>query len=464
MAGGLTGALNNALTGINVTQQQLAVVSQNIANVNTVGYSRKIANLQAQYLAGDGAGASIASIGRRVDDFLVSNIRVQTSVVGRTGLVSDYMDRTQLLFGNPGIGNAINSYITNVFNTLQSLSQTPEDSSLKAATVQNAVSMAQQISQLAQKLQDLRYQADQDLSSAVPIINNSIRQVDLLNNVIAQNEALGRPVSELKDQRDQFLKEIAQYIDIQTYTRSNGSISVSTGSVSLLDENVYQLQYGAVGSVASLIDDVPLSPLRVYRSDAEGNLVGTPVVLVTGAASAQVSTSLSSGKIKGILDIRDRQIPNMLAQLDVLAANLRDEFNAIHNKGSGFPGAYSYTGSRAVAGTDVREWSGKARIAVLDSNGQPVSSGYANQLNGFPPLLIDFSTLNGGDGAGRPSVQSIIDEINSYFGVPQKKVDLGNLNNIQIASNNKRVPGSPPLFSFDLDLQNLAIRTDRRYS
>jgi flagellar hook-associated protein FlgK len=454
--GGLTLSLNTSLTALGVTQQQLAVVSQNIANANTEGYSRKITNLQAQYLAGNGVGVNISSINRRVDDFLIANIRGQKSATGRTGLISDYMDRTQLLFGNPGSGNSINSYIGGFFNILQSLSQTPEDASLKAATVQNAVTMGGKISQLAQNLQDLRYQADQDLYSYVAIINNDIKQVDLLNTTISQNVALGRPVSELQDQRDQFLNDLSQYLDIQTYTRSNGTLNVSTGSVVLLDDSVYQLKYNPIGSTTTLVNNSALSPLQVFRSDSEGNPVGNPVTLATGVPSSEVSTIISSGKIRGILDMRDKQIPQMLAQLDVLAANMRDEFNAIHNAGSGFPGAYSYTGSHALAGPDFSQWSGKARIAVLGSDGQPISSGYANQPNGFPPLLLDLSTLDSGGGPGRPTTQAVIDEINQYFGIPQNKVKLGNLSNIQIASNNTSLPGSPALFSFDLDLQNLA--------
>jgi flagellar hook-associated protein FlgK len=453
---GLSTSLNNALAGLRVSQQSLAVLSQNIANANTPGYSRKIVNLQSVYLNGDGAGVRVDSVNRLVDNFLLGSIRGQQSVVGQADYASDYADRTQLLLGNPGSNNSLNNYITNFFNVVQSLSQTPEDASLKSNVVQNAVTVSQQITQLAQNLQGLRYQADQDLYSFLGTINNDIKQIDLLNTTIVQNQSLGRSTSELEDQRDQFLNDLATYLPIDTYKRQNGAINISTGGVPLLDDDVHQLQYTPLTSPDALSNNVSLSPLLVYRSDSNGNPVGSPTTLVTGGPSSQVASVITGGKIKGVLDVRDKQIPQMMAQLDVLTANLRDQFNAIHNTGSGFPGANSYTGSHAVTGADASQWSGQVRLAVLDANGNPIPSGYTDQPNGQPPLLLDLSSLDGGNGPGQPTTQSIVNEINQYFGAPQNKVELGNLNNIQIASDSSKLPGAPPAFNFDLDLQNLS--------
>jgi flagellar hook-associated protein 1 FlgK len=452
-------ALNTSLSGLGINQKALEVVSQNIANVNTAGYSRKILSQQAEYLAGNGVGVSLSDVSRKVDAYLQGSIRTQASAVGRTSYVSDYLDRTQLLFGNPGASNSVNSYITNFFNILQSLSQTPEDSSLKTSAVQNATTLASQMSSLANSLQEQRSSADNDLADYVKKLNGDIKQIDILNTTIAQNKALGRSVSELEDRRDQFLNDVAQYMDIQTFTRSNGAINISVGGVSLLDDNIYQIKYVPVSSPSALSNNVQLSALQVYRTDLEGNPTGTPAILATQATSSQVATVIGSGKIKGIFDIRDRQIPNMLAQLDMLAANLRDQFNAIHNSGSGYPGANSYTGTHLLSPQDPHQWSGGVRIAVLDSQGKPIPTGYDNEPNGLPPLNLDLSTLNGGFGAGIPTTQSIINEINQYFGIPQNKVQLGNLSNIQLASNSSSLPGSPPRFSFDLDLQNLSSRS-----
>ena len=151
-------ALNNALSGININQQSLAVLSQNIANANTAGYSRKIINQSAVYLDGRGAGVSIDEVSRRVDSFLLRSIRLQSASVGASGVRVDYAERTQLLLGSPGAQNSLPNYLSTFFNSLQSLAQTPENATLRSGATNSGVSLAREIRALAQSLQDTRLQ------------------------------------------------------------------------------------------------------------------------------------------------------------------------------------------------------------------------------------------------------------------------------------------------------------------
>ncbi len=450
-------ALNNALTGMNISQQSLAVLSQNIANANTQGYSRKVVDQQAIYLGGNGAGVSIADITRKVDGYLQKSVRLQSSTNGKAEAVSDYMDRTQLLLGKPGSVNNINAYIGNYFNSLQSLAQTPENTTLRVNAVNSASTMAQQISQLASDLQELRYQADQDIKRAVDTINENIVNLHALNETISNALAIGRPVTELLDRRDELMNDIAQYIDIQTYEKTNGRMNIFTANgISLLDESIYQLTYNPVPSAEALAENPVLAPVLLYRTDDSGNLVGNPTQLVTGGKSNTIVTPLQSGKLKGMVEMRDRDIPNMLNQLDQLAANMRDQINAVHNRGVSFPGNPSLTGTRAVYAEDFSQWTGEMRLALLGKDGAPIPSPYEDETSGMRPLTLDLSTLNTGNGAGYPSVEGIINEINQYYGIPQNKAVVGNLNNIRLASNTESLPGSPPQFSFDLDIENIS--------
>ncbi len=78
----LSVVLSNALSGMTVSQAGLATVSQNVANANTVGYSRQTVELQQRVVAGILNGVEIASINRAVDDFLVLELRTQRSNLG----------------------------------------------------------------------------------------------------------------------------------------------------------------------------------------------------------------------------------------------------------------------------------------------------------------------------------------------------------------------------------------------
>lgn len=462
--GDLSLALNNALSGLNINRQALSVLSQNIANANTKGYSRKIINQSAVYLDGDGAGTSIASINRKVDDYLLRAVRSQNAVIGQAGTASDYFDRTQILIGKPGSSNSIDAYIRQLFSSLQSLTTTPESATLRVGVVSGGLTLAAQANQLARGLQDLRFQADGDISAAVTAINQSIIDLGNVNAAIVDGTQRGRPVSELLDKRDLLLNDISQYLDIQTNPRSNGGIDVYTSTgVSLLDDSVYQLSYTRAGAVDVFTNGTTLGALEVRRLNATGTPVGVPVALISSGVPGSLSNILGSGKLKSLLDMRDVQIPAMLSQLDTLTAQLRDSFNAAHNAGIAFPGANSYTGQRPVSSSDYTSFSGSTRFALLDSSGRPVASPYADEPAGRKPLLLDFSKLNTGAGAGYPSVQGIIDEFNNYYASPGNKAVVGNLNNIRLATNNSSIPGSPAQLNFDFDLDNISATGSNFY-
>jgi len=450
-------ALNTALSGLNVNQRSLAVLSQNIANANNPTYSRKIVTQDAIYLQGTGAGVSISDIGRKVDDYLQKSVLNQGAVSGRSEIIADYTSQLQTLLGKPGSANSVYSYATSFFNALQSLSQTPENASLRTGAISIAQTTATAISSLAKGVYDMQYAIDLDIKSATDSINSNLRDIYVLNGTIASNKLLGRSTSELEDSRDTKLNQISQLMDIQTFTQSSGVVSIFTaGGQSLVDENLYQLSYSAAPSSEAFANGSASAAINVYRSDEFGVKSGTPTVLVTSGIGSAVTTSLSGGKIKGLLELRDQQLPDVLAKIDQFSATLRDEVNAIHNSGVSFPGAQSYIGTREVNADDYSQWSGSIRIAVLTKDGQPVPSNYSDEASGMRALTLDLSTLDTGGTAGYPSVQGIINSINRYYGVPGNKVEIGDLNDARLVLNNDSIPGATPQLNFDFSLDNLS--------
>ncbi len=453
----LTLALNTALSGLNVNQQSLATLSQNIANANNPGYSRKIITQDSVYLQGSGAGVRIENISRKVDAYLQKSVRNQGSDYGRYEVLSDYSDRLQVLLGNPGSQNSIYSYATSFFNTLQSLSQTPENASLRTSVVNIARSTAQTLSTLADSIYDMQYAIDQDISRAISSINDDLEGIHVLNSSIASNKLLGRPVSELEDKRDLLLADLSSYMDIHTYEQTNGVLNVFVaGGYSLVDEDIYALKYNSASSSDFFANGNPTAAINIYRLGANGNITGNPNILTTSGVGTEVTTLLNSGKLKGLLEMRDRQLPDVLAKLDSFAATMRDKLNEVHNAGVAFPGAYSYTGTRELNADDYSEWTGKVRIAVLDRNGNPIASDYSDESSGMRPLLIDMETLDSGNGEGSPSLQGIINEINYYYGVPNNKVKLGDINDVRLVLNNTSIPGTTPQLDFDFQLENIS--------
>lgn len=453
-------ALNNALSALHVNQRVMSVISHNIANANTEGYTRQVAELENVSYGGIGSGVAVADVVRKVDVYLEKAIQAQTSLTGETFTLTDYMDRIQILMGEPGEANSLDAYTELFFNNLQNLAETPDSVSLKESAVNAGITLARQISELAIGLENLRYEADLHISNNINQLNLELRNLDSLNAAIIRANALGNPTADIEDQQAMAIKNIAQFVDVETFLQDNGSIHLHTGQGNvLLDESLHEVRYSRIEDLQAFIDGEQVTPIYIQRLKANGTDAGAPIEIASGGLSENVTTKLDSGEIKGLMALRDDLIPAILDQLDMFASNLRDTFNAIHNDGSSFPGTSELTGTRLVTAADVSQWTGDLRIAVLDENGQPVNSAYpqGEPDTGYRPLNLDLTFLDSGNGAGLPDIQTIIDEINNYFYPPPVKTQLGNLANIQLVSDVDTLPGTtiPMTFTFDFDLENI---------
>jgi flagellar hook-associated protein FlgK len=301
-------------------------------------------------------------------------------------------------------------------------------------------------------------QADQDIAENITRMNRLLGELDLVNSAISNASVLGNPISGLQDEQDMIVDELSQIVDIDVLVQEQYQVYIYTANgIPLLDDSAYEVDYRQVRDVSDLEKGNMLSPIEVYRLDEAGNRLSPPQTLVTGGSETTITTDIDQGQLKALLDLRDRKIPDSLAQLDQLSSVLRDAFNAIHNQGSSFPGTDTLTGTRALSARDVFDWSGKVRVAVLNENGEAITSPYNNEsYTGMRPLTLDLSKLDGGTGNGQPNVQTIIDELNHYFSPPPIKVNLGNLQNIQLTSQTPQLPATPPNFTFDFDLENIA--------
>ncbi len=450
-------ALNNAISGLNVNQRALSTVSQNIANANTVGYSRKIIDQESQVLiSGDGVGVRIESINRRVDEYLQKAVRERSSDVGGSNVIDDYMQRAQIFLGEPGAQNSVDERITAFFNSLQALAENPERSSFRVDAVQNGVNLASNISDMAHSLETLRYQADQDIEAVVDKINLTLQKLYDTNTAINAARAYGSNVSEIFDQRDRLLNELSTYVDAKPAFQADGQVFLySNTGQTLLNAQFFQLEYTSSASIENFVNDTSMSAIKINAIGVNGEILSSTQELVSSGTSDSVtSAGVRGGELRALIDLRDSVIPGFLDQIDTLAAELRDQINAAHNQGSGFPGAATYTGTRLLDASDYTGFSGNVQIALLNDDGTPMDSLYDSDLYGMPPLNIDLSSLDGGQGQGQPTVQSIIDEINNYYGAPQNRVKLGDFNNIQLASSTSRLPNNTNQLSFDFDLSN----------
>jgi len=455
----LTLALNNALSGLLANQTALGTVSNNIANANTEGYSRQYVEQSARVVGGIASGVQIDTIARKVDQYLEAAVQQHTTNVGYNARINEFYSRIQVLLGEPGSSNSIDQYVDNFFNALQSLAGTPDLASFRQTVVSTADALAKETSSLATSLEELRFRADQEMSEAITVINDEIMHLDDINHSITRAEATNSSKASLFDERDKVLKKLSDYLDLQMYYMEDGRVSVSTGNgISLVDDIPHELRYTQAKGIGDFVHSVSLSPITVHGINEFGHDTGVVRTLISGGVGDEVTTVLTGGGLKALKELRDQLIPSVLDQLDMLASNLRDRVNAIHNSGTGFPPPTELTGQRLVGAQDAYDWTGSIRIGALNADGTPAASTYLDEsYTGYRPLLLDLATLDGGLGAGVPTIETIINEINNHFNAPPWKAEVANLNNIQIVSDNIRLPNAAvPTFSFDLDAENIS--------
>lgn len=462
---GLLQALNTAVSGLQTNQQNLNVLSNNISNANTANYSNQVVNQQADYLAGQDAGVSVASIARQVNEYLVQQMQAQTSVnTGNTALTS-YYAQIQNLLGQPGANNSVSNAVSSFFTAMQTMANSPS-STAATNVVDAATGVSTQISSLATGLENLRLQADNDISSSISNVNSDLQNLYKNNVAIEQAQATGQNTNGLLDQRDALITDLSGYMNITTNLQGDGSMDISTsGGISLLSGTTYgQLTHTAATTTATFVNNGNISPIQVLTLDANGHQLGQPTTLATGGPSSSVTSTLSSGKLQALMQMRDTILPNILGQLDQLAGTMTSDFNAINNAGTSFPPPNSYTGTTLITGATTSAYSGDIQIAVLNSDGSPAASPYSDEPNGMQPLNLDLGALNSGSGAGVNSVDSIISYINQYYGPPQNKVELGSLNNVQLNVASTNVPDTGNTLAFNFNLNNISASNAGFYS
>lgn len=334
--GDITTALRAAQSGLLVNQQALSFVSQNVANVNTDGYSRKLIQQESLVLSGQGAGVNIAEVRRVIDEGLLKSIRLETSDLASATSQETFWERMQEAFGAPGDNSSISHIIEEFKNAAELLAVNPDRVLEQSEMVRQAQRIAEKLNDMSSTIQDLRLQADQTIADSVDEINVLTGKIDQLNDDIIRFGTTGTDTSDLRDQRDASLDQLAELIDIRYFYRNDGDVVVFTSSGKTL-----------VDTVPPTVSHTRTSTMTPTSTAAGGQIDG--IYVGDRVEGNDITTDLRSGKLKGLVDIRDNVLPNLQAQLDELASELRDTVNQLHNQGAAFPGVQDLTGTRIFA-------------------------------------------------------------------------------------------------------------------
>lgn len=454
----LSTVANIAIGTLSRTEEGLTVSANNLANINTDGYIRQKMQQESIVVNGVGQGARANGISADIDPELLKLLRVQVSSLGSNTVLDDFYNNIQRLYGQPGSNNSLTDEVAQFFSAYQALSNNPETPSLRVAALNAAKDVATKISGIANDLQGLRFSADINIKSAVNTINTALTDLASYNLEILNFKEGSSGFANTQQKITSSLQTITEYINISSSLDSRGRVSVLTGNgASLIDDaTIAKLEYSQVSSVETFKNDATINAIKIRPLNTDGTPGSSTYNLTTSGSSTTITTSLTDGSIYGLLQMRDSIIPDLILQLDTLADAITNEVNAVHNNGYGFPPPSSLTGTTAVTNLTEVDFTGKVRIAVINNDGTPAPSPYSDEEY-YRPLTLDFTTLNSGAGVGRSTVQTMIDEINDYFGPVQNRAVVGNLRDIQLVAVSDSLADAGTA-QFDLQLDNTSTK------
>ncbi len=326
----LLGLLNIAGSGLTAQTAAIDATSQNIANVNTPGYSRVIANLETTATGDTFAGSvQVAGVIRTYDQFTFGNLLSEQGKGGAADARTRALQSAQAVLA-PSSGTIADS-VNSFFASVTSLASTPSDPTARAAVLQNATSLAQNISTTANNLSAEKTALLTQAQGVAASVNGELSQVAALNGQIARATAQGSQPTDLQSQRDALVSSLSTQIGAQVLQDPKGN-------------------YTLLSSGTALVSGTQASSIGV---DLDGAGKMKIVAAQPGGAAIDITGGVHAGTLGGLCEARDTDLAGFSSQLDQFASNLATAVNSTHASGYGLDGKTGrnlFTAPTGVAG------------------------------------------------------------------------------------------------------------------
>ncbi len=305
-------ALANALTGLRANTAQTELISNNVSNALTPGYTRRDLAISPVSLGGQGSGVRIDGVTRLSNAALTESTRLAEAAAGQRATIAEAMRRLSEVAGEPGDGVGLASAADAFDSALSAAADTPESGQLLNVAVNAASGYSAAINRIAAEAMALRTETDTTISKQVAKINDTLTKIQSLNAEIKARTVVGADSSTLEDQRDQLINDISQMIPVKVVRREFNEVAIfSTNGQQLLDGKVFELGFTPTPLV---------TPDKTLANGALSGLTvnGNPVTIGTGDGRG----FMDGGALASLFELRDKSIPEVTAALDQLASDL----------------------------------------------------------------------------------------------------------------------------------------------
>ena len=367
--GGIGLILNAAKDALLTQQYAIDIISHNISNVNTEGYSRQIPVIEAKIPAPYGGfifgrGVELEEILRQSDNFVETRLRQRKSDLAAMSEKEVYISVLEGIF-NESSGRGLSTQFSDFWNVWHDLSNNPSGLPERNIIYETGSLMAQGFSDMYNDLSQFDQELNLSIDTGVEKINQLISQIATLNEQIFNLE-ITADANDLRDQRNTMLNQLSEYINISSFEDNEGHLTITTGTggyTLVCKTDTYQLSLNG--------DNI--------EWESSGN------------AQVDITNRITGGKMGGWLDMRDEIIPKYMAELDELAKSFVWEVNKIHSQGVGLEGFSSLTGTYAA--TNILAGMGTA-ASGLDFHDGITDGSFKIWLYDDTGAVVDSTTLN----------------------------------------------------------------------
>ncbi len=314
----MTDLLNNGKTALFAFQRALSTTSHNIANVNTDGYSRQRVDFESVTRSGGsllttGSGVRISNIERLSDQFASARVSATTSAHAEQETHYQMASRLDELVTTDGISVA--PALSNFFNAIQDANSDPSSIATREVVIENAQQLANRFQSLQGQLDDARSEVNDRTREAVKVVDQYAESIAAINKRIVSSNGSQNSTSthDLKDQREQLIGKLSEYMDVDTLIQDNGAMSVF------------------IGKGISLVSDGTAQKLSTTRDSLYPDRV--QIQIGDGSSMQQLSARLQGGVIGGLNDFADNTLTHASHELGRLALTIADEINEQHALG-----------------------------------------------------------------------------------------------------------------------------------
>jgi len=318
-------SLEIGIRAVRTQRQALHVIGHNIANVNTPGFSRQRAVLTTTLPQGEmGTGVKVESVDRIRDEVVDFYIRSENPKLNKWKAKLKNLEEMEILFNEPS-DNSIGKILNDFWDSWSDLANNPENGAARANVREQGEAICDAFRTLYQNLRDLQEKIDEEIKTDVDHLNSIINQIADLNKEIEKVELGGRAhANDLRDKRDLLLDELSELTGFEYEEMKDGTIRIGVHGQLLVSKGV----------VSPFIAEVGENGFLEVKWEDSGEKV-----------------AITTGKLKGLMEIRDEVIPRFLSGLDSLASTLIDEVNTLHRQGMGLDGTSKVEGWKDFSGS-----------------------------------------------------------------------------------------------------------------